>query len=137
GFAGLGARVAIVGRDAERTRATADWIKQTAGGAQVPFLVGDLSSQAEIRRLAREFKERHARLDVLVNNAGAIFTHRETTVDGFERPWALNHLAYVLFTRELLDPLKASAPARIGNVASTIHPAGVVHFARPPGRRRM
>jgi len=136
GLARLGAQVAIVGRDAERTRATADWIKQTTGSEQVAFLVGDLSSQAEIRRLAREFKDRHARLDVLVNNAGAIFTRRETTVDGFERTWAVNHLAYVLLTHELLDLLKASAPARIVNVASTMHTGGVIEFDNLQGERR-
>jgi len=136
GLARLGARVAIVGRDAERTRATADWIKQTTGSEQVAFLVGDLSSQVEVRRLAREFKDQHARLDVLVNNAGAIFTSRETTVDGFERTWAVNHLAYVLFTHELLDLLRASGPARIVNVASTMHTGGVIEFDNLQGERR-
>jgi NAD(P)-dependent dehydrogenase (short-subunit alcohol dehydrogenase family) len=136
GLARLGARVAIVGRDAERTRATADWIKQATGAEQVAFLVGDLSSQADIRRLAGEFKDQHSRLDVLVNNAGAIFTRREMTVDGFERTWAVNHLAYVLFTHELLDLLRASAPARIVNVASTMHTGGVIDFDNLQGERR-
>jgi NAD(P)-dependent dehydrogenase (short-subunit alcohol dehydrogenase family) len=128
GLARRGAHVAIVGRDADRTRATADWIRREAGTGQVAFLLADLSSQDEVRRVAREFKGEYSRLDVLVNNAGAIFTHRETTVDGFERTWALNHLAYFLFTHELLDLLRASAPARVINVASTMHRSGIIDF---------
>src|SRR5262245_47252613 len=90
GLARGGARVVIVGRDADRTRATAAGINREAGSEQVTYLVADLSSLAEVRRVAREFRDNHARLDVLVNNAGAIFTRRETTADGFERTWALN-----------------------------------------------
>ncbi len=128
GLARLGARVVIVGRDPDRTRAAADWIRRETGSEHVSFLLADLSSQAEVRRLAREFRDRHSRLDVLVNNAGGIFARRETTVDGFERTWALNHLAYFLLIQELLDLLKASAPARIVNVASTMHRGGVIDF---------
>lgn len=135
GLARLGARISIVGRDAERTRATVDWIRREAGAAQVSFLLGDLSSQTDVRRVAQEFRAENARLDVLVNNAGAIFTRRETTVDGFERTWALNHLAYALLTLELLDLLRASAPARIVNVASTMHHGGAIDFDNLQGER--
>ncbi len=128
GLACRGAHVAIVGRDPDRTRATADWIRRKASTAEVSFLLADLSSQSEVRRVAREFSDRYSRLDVLVNNAGAIFARRETTVDGFERTWALNHLAYFLLTHELLGLLKASAPARIVNVASTMHTGGFIDF---------
>src|SRR5262245_34066343 len=135
GLARLGARVVLVGRDAERTRATAEWITGQARSEPVAFLLADLSSQAEVRRVAREFRDKYARLDVLVNNAGAIFTRRETTVDGFERTWALNHLAYFLLTQELLDLLKASAPARIVSVASTMHTGGVIAFDNLQGEK--
>jgi NAD(P)-dependent dehydrogenase (short-subunit alcohol dehydrogenase family) len=128
--------VVITGRDVHRTRAAADWIKREADTEQVAFLLADLSSQVEVRRLAREFRARYSRLDILVNNAGAIFSRRETTVDGFERTWALNHLAYVLLTHELLDLLKASAPARIVNVASTMHHGGVIDFDDLQGEKR-
>ena len=135
GLARRGAHVAMVGRDAERTRATADWIRREAGTEQVAFLLADLSSQASVRMLAREVRDKYPRLDVLVNNAGAIFTRREATVDGFERTWALNHLAYFLLTRELLELLKASAPARIVNVASTMHHGGIIDFDNLQGER--
>jgi retinol dehydrogenase 12 len=128
--------VVVAGRDAGRTGAAADWIRREAGTEQVAFLLADLSSQAEVRRLAREFKDKYSRLDILVNNAGAIFSRRETTADGFERTWALNHLAYFLLTRELLDLLKASAPARIVNVASTMHTGGVIDFDDLQGEKR-
>jgi NAD(P)-dependent dehydrogenase (short-subunit alcohol dehydrogenase family) len=136
GLARRGAHVAIVGRDADRTRAAAEWIGREAGTKEVAFLLADLSSLTEVRGLAREFKARYPRLDVLVNNAGAIFTRRETSVDGFERTWALNHLSYFLLTQELLDLLKASAPARIVNVASTMHTGGVIDFDDLQGEKR-
>jgi len=135
GLARLGAQVVIVGRDADRTRATADWVAGGANSKQVAFLLADLSSQDSVRLLAAEVRDRYQRLDVLVNNAGAIFTRRETTVDGFERTWALNHLAYFLLTHELLELLKASAPARIVNVASTMHHGGVIDFDNLQGER--
>ena len=136
GLARRGAHVAIVGRDADRTRAAAEWIRREAGAEEVAFLPADLSSLAEMRRLAREFKARYSRLDVLVNNAGAIFARRETTVDGLECTWALNHLAYFLLTQELLELLKASAPARIVNVASTMHTGGFIDFGDLLGEKR-
>ena len=93
--------------------------------APVELLIGDLSSQAEVRRLAAEFAARHDRLHILINNAGAVFTRRQLSADGIEMTWALNHLSYFLLTNLLLDALKAGAgpsmPARIINVASRAH----------------
>src|SRR5262245_9796100 len=77
GLARLGARIVIMGRDADRIRATADWIGRQTASIQVACLPADLSSQAEVRRVAREFSDNHDRLDVLINNAGAIFSRRE------------------------------------------------------------
>jgi NAD(P)-dependent dehydrogenase (short-subunit alcohol dehydrogenase family) len=116
-----GARVVIVGRSQQRCEATAESIRQQTGNPAVEFLVADLSSQAQVHRLAREFLDRHRRLDVLVNNAGALFAQRRDSVDGIEMTLALNHLSYFLLTSLLLDTLKASAPARIVNVSSRAH----------------
>ncbi|GJE18014.1 SDR family oxidoreductase [Methylobacterium marchantiae] len=124
GLARAGARVGIVGRDAARTEGAASRIRATVPGARIDVFLADLSSQAEIRRLAGEVRDAYSRLDVLVNNAGAIFDSRHITVDGLERTWALDHLAYMLLTLELLDLLKASAPSRIVNVASMAHKRG-------------
>ncbi len=110
----------LVARDAGRGAAVvAELAAQHR--ASVELLVGDLSSQAEVRRLAAEFCARHDRLHILINNAGAVFTRRQLSRDGIEMTWALNHLSYFLLTNLLLDTLKASAPARIINVASRAH----------------
>ena len=120
-LAHMGADVVIVGRDPARCALTAADIQEESGNPYVDFLVADLSSQEEIRRLAKEFKERRQRLDVLVNNAGAIHMSRRKSVDGIEMTFALNHLSYFLLTNLLLDVLSASAPARVVNVASAVH----------------
>ena len=83
---------------------------------------------AEVRRAAAEFNARHNHLDVLVNNAGAMFTQRQETVDGYELTFSLNHLAYFLLTNLLLDTIKSSAPARIVNVSSDVHKGAKLNF---------
>jgi retinol dehydrogenase 12 len=118
------AAVVIVGRSPEKTAQVAREIKDNTGSELVDFLVGDLSSQAGVRELASAFRQRYDRLDVLVNNAGGIFMRRETSVDGIEMTFALNHLAYFLLTDLLLDLLINSAPARIINVSSGAHVTG-------------
>src|SRR5437870_2484785 len=87
-----GATVIIVGRSRERCQASVEAIRQETGNTGLEWLQADLSSQAEIRRLAKEFRDRHCRLDVLVNNAGALFELRRESVDGIEMTFALNHL---------------------------------------------
>jgi retinol dehydrogenase 12 len=140
GLARLGARVAIVGRDPGKLQACADRIRAAVPGAAVEPHRADLSAQAEIRRLAGTLRSAYPRLDVLVNNAGAIFDRRTLTVDGIERTWALDHLGYVLLTLELLDTLKESAATggkpRIVNVASAAHYRGHIDFDDVEGARR-
>jgi NAD(P)-dependent dehydrogenase (short-subunit alcohol dehydrogenase family) len=113
-----GGHVVIVGRNGQKTEATAAELRQATGNPQIDALLANLSSMAEVRRLAAEFTARYQRLDVLVNNAGAFFMRRQETVDGLEMTFALNHLSYFLLTELLLDTLKASAPARVVNVSS-------------------
>ncbi len=120
-LAGKGAAVVIVGRNLKKCADTADRIKKLTGNNKVDYMVADLSSLNEIRRLAKEFRTRHARLDVLINNAGGLFLKRETTVDGIEMTFALNHLGYFLLTNLLLGMLKENAPARIVSVSSVAH----------------
>ena len=116
-----GATVVVVGRSEARSAATVSQIRRQTDNSSVEFLLADLSSQQDVRRLAKEFENRYPRLDVLVNNAGAIMLSRRESVDGIEMTFALNHLAYFLLTNLLLDRLKSSAPARIVNVASNSH----------------
>ncbi len=121
GLARLGATVIVVGRDQGRCASTVEHIRRATGNDAVTWLRADLSSQEDIRRLARDFRATHDRLDVLVNNAGGVFHKRGVTVDGIERTFALNHLGYFLLTNSLLDVIEASQPARIVNVASCAH----------------
>jgi len=120
-LAGLGARVIVHGRDALRVGVVVSAIANRRGRDAVEGIVADLGSLADVRRLAAEIDSRHARLDVLINNAGLATRRREMTIDGFERQLAVNHLAPLLLTHLLLPKLKASGPARIVNVASNAH----------------
>ncbi len=131
-----GLTLALVGRDKARVEATVAAVRAASGNAQVEGLVADLSLRSEVRRLAADVKKRYPRLDVLVNNAGAIFTRREETAEGLEKTLALNHLAYFLLTRELLDLLKASAPSRVVNVASDAHRGMRLDFDDLQNRKR-
>jgi NAD(P)-dependent dehydrogenase (short-subunit alcohol dehydrogenase family) len=127
GLAAMGARVAITGRDPARTDESAREIR-SAGDSEVEAFVADLSSQAEVRRLADEVLERLPRIDVLVNNVGGYWDSRQVTVDGLEHTFALNHLAPFLLTNLLLERLESSAPARVVTVASRAHTTGRVDF---------
>jgi NAD(P)-dependent dehydrogenase (short-subunit alcohol dehydrogenase family) len=131
-----GATTILVARDPARGAAAVDRIRQATGNTQVEVLLADLSVQADVRRLAHEVQSRYPRLDVLVNNAGALFSRRTLSADGLEMTWALNHLAYYLLTTLLLDTLKASAPARIVNVSSGAHRHAHLDFDDLQGQQR-
>jgi NAD(P)-dependent dehydrogenase (short-subunit alcohol dehydrogenase family) len=124
-----GATLVIVGRDKTKTETVANELHAHSGNEDVDYLLADLSSQASIRKLAEDFKAKHSRLDVLINNAGGFFDKRKTTVDGLEYTFAFNHLAYFLLTDLLLDVLKASAPSRIINVSSAAEGMGKLDFS--------
>jgi retinol dehydrogenase-12 len=116
----MGAKLILVCRNAEKAKAAVADIKR-AGAADVDLLVGDMGSQADVRRVAAEVLAKHDRLDVLLNNAGVLVTERRETVDGIEETLAINHLGYFLLTNLLTDLLKKSAPARIVSVSSEAH----------------
>jgi NAD(P)-dependent dehydrogenase (short-subunit alcohol dehydrogenase family) len=126
-----GARVLLVARDRARgedaAREAAERARAAGRGGSAEVLMADLARQADVRRLAAEVRGRVERLDVLVNNAGALFDARQLTPDGVERTFALNHLAYFLLTRELRAPLAAAGAAtgdaRVVVVASDAHQA--------------
>ncbi|HYG63716.1 MAG TPA: SDR family oxidoreductase [Thermoanaerobaculia bacterium] len=123
-----GARVVMVGRDPGKTERAVAEVKGRSGSGEVSFLLCDFSSQAEIRRLAQEVLASHERLDVLVNNAGAVNKERRVTGDGIEMTFAVNHLGYFLLTHLLTDLLARSAPARVVSVASEAHRDGTLDF---------
>ena len=136
GLARLGARVGITGRDTARAEAAAADIRAASNNAAVDAFAADLSSQAEVRRVASEVLGRYPRLDVLVNNVGGFWAHRHVTADGLEHTFALNHLAPFLLTNLLLDRLKASAPARVITVSSGAHTAGRLDFDDLQGEQK-
>lgn len=127
-LAEMGATVVIVGHHAARAQDAADRIQRAAGTTDVQALVADLSSMGEVRSLAEQVQQRWPRLDVLLNNAGGVFMTRQTTVDGYEHTFAVNHLAPFLLTNLLLDRLKADAPSRIITVSSMAHKGQRIHL---------
>jgi retinol dehydrogenase-14 len=120
-LARLGASVTLVGRDEVKCESSIKAIQHETGNPSTSFLLADLSSQAQIRLIARRFLDDHDHLDVLVNNAGGFNLRRSLTVDGLEKTFAVNHLAYFLLTNLLLQASLASPSARVVNVSSGSH----------------
>jgi NAD(P)-dependent dehydrogenase (short-subunit alcohol dehydrogenase family) len=127
-LAAAGARLILVGRDKARGEAALARIRRHAPGAALAIRYADLSLLAEMNRLAAEIAAAEPRIDVLINNAGAMFTRRSVTADGLERTFALNHMAYFVLANRLRERLAAAAPARIVNVASEAHRGNVLDF---------
>jgi retinol dehydrogenase 14 len=128
GLARMGASVAIVARDRRRGEETLEALRSASTGGAPRLFLADLASLAEVRVLAAELSRALPKLDVLVNNAGAIHMTRKVTVDGFEMTFAVNHLAPFLLTNLLLPRLVASAPARVVTVASEAHRSKALDF---------
>jgi NAD(P)-dependent dehydrogenase (short-subunit alcohol dehydrogenase family) len=124
-LAARGAELALVGRDPTRVRAAAEKARTSGGEAPVREYVADLTQMGEVRRLAAELLEGYPRIDVLANNAGAMFTSRHVTTDGFEQTFALNHLAPFLLTNLLLERISASS-GRVVTTASDAHKGGLL-----------
>ncbi len=118
-----GVEVAIVGRESERVEDVAREARATGGGAPVHEHVADLARMAEVRALAEEVRERYEHIDVLANNAGALFASRKVTSEGFEQTFALNHLAPFLLTNLLRDRLEGG---RVVTTASDAHKSGLL-----------
>lgn len=126
-LARMGASLVLIGRNKERLASIGDEIVDGTGDAPV-LMRADLSSMAEVRRLAAEIRDKVPRLDVLINNAGTIVGGRRLTVDGYEYTFALDHLSPFLLTNLLLSLLIASAPSRVVTVSSSAHRFGRIHF---------
>jgi len=127
-LAGKGAHVTLVGRNSAKLATVAEQIRNQTGNQNIDTILADLSIHAGVQLTAHEFKKRRTRLDVLINNAGAIYMSRRLSGDGLEMTFALNHLNYFHLTNLLLDVLKASAPARVINVSSDAHRGQVIDF---------
>lgn len=127
-LAAQGAKVVITGRNQAKAEQTVRQIKSETGNQDVQYLLADFSDLEQVRGLAATFKERFPHLDVLINNAGAFFNTRQDTPYGVEMTFLVNHLAPFLLTNLLLDTIRASASARIVNVASDAHQYDMMNF---------
>lgn len=127
-LAGMGARIVQVARDRHRGEAAIARLRAIAPGVSHTIHYADLLRLSEMKRVGREIAAAEPRVDVLINNAGAMFGFRELTADGLERTFALNHLAYFVLTDTLRERLVASAPARVINTSSDAHHAATLEL---------
>jgi NAD(P)-dependent dehydrogenase (short-subunit alcohol dehydrogenase family) len=123
-----GARIVFIARDAGRAETTLAKLEAVAPGRGHRAHIADLSLVAETRRVGGEIAAGEARIDALINNAGAIFADRRVTAEGLEMTFALNHMAYFTLTACLRDRLVGSAPARVVSTASSAHDGAKLNF---------
>jgi NAD(P)-dependent dehydrogenase (short-subunit alcohol dehydrogenase family) len=127
-LATMGARLVLVARDKTRGAAELTRLQPLSPGVKHSIHYADLSRIAEVKRVASEIAAVEPRIDVLINNAGALFGSRQITTDGLELTFATNHLSYFVMTYGLCERLRASAPARVVNVASDAHKGEKLDF---------
>src|SRR5271165_4199722 len=128
-LARMGARIVFVARDEKRAEATLDKLESVAPRLRHGVHLADLSSMAETRRVGLLIAKSEPRVDVLINNAGAMFADRRVTSEGLELTFALNHMAYFLLTVALDQSLAASAPARVVSTSSSAHQGTRLDFS--------
>ncbi|TMI56858.1 SDR family oxidoreductase [Candidatus Bathyarchaeota archaeon] len=136
GLAKMGATVVVVSRNKEKGETAVTDTVEKSGNNNVELIQADMSSQNSIHQLVNEFRARHEKLHLLINNAGVYLTKRSETEDGLESTFAVNHLGPFLLTSLLVDILKASAPSRIVNVTSDAHKGARVNFDDLQGERK-
>jgi len=127
-LAAMGARIILIARSRERAQATLRRLREAGRGREHRALFADLSSLAEVERVGAEIAASEGRIDALINNAGAMYSHRRVTVDGLEMTFALNHMSYFVLTAALREKLIASSPSRIVNTASSAHQGAKLNF---------
>jgi NAD(P)-dependent dehydrogenase (short-subunit alcohol dehydrogenase family) len=135
-LASLGARVVFVARDQRRAEATLVKLERQAPRLGHSVHLADLSLMAEARRVGLAIAAQEPRVDVLINNAGAMFADRRATAEGLELTFALNHMAYFMMTAALRDKLAASAPARVVSTSSSAHQGARLDFSDLQSARR-
>jgi NAD(P)-dependent dehydrogenase (short-subunit alcohol dehydrogenase family) len=127
-LAGLGARIVVVARDEARAQATMRKLEAKAPKLGHRMHLADLSSMAETRKVGAAIAASEPRIDVLINNAGALFSERRVTPEGLEQTFALNHMAYFVLTEALRDNLVASTPSRVVSTSSSAHQGASLDF---------
>jgi NAD(P)-dependent dehydrogenase (short-subunit alcohol dehydrogenase family) len=127
-LAAMGARLVVIARDKTRGEAALARLRSISPAVNHTIHNADLSRLPEVKRVAAEIAAAEPRIDVLINNAGALFSTRQVTSDGLERTFATNHLSYFVLTHGLRERLRASTPARVVNVASDAHKGEKLDF---------
>src|ERR1700732_4214860 len=127
-LAQMGARIVLIARDKCRGKVTLARLRERAPDVGHTVYYADLARIPEMKRIAAEIAHKEPRIDVLINNAGAMFSSPPLTEDGLEYPFTLNHMAYFVVTEGLRERLLASSPARIVNVASAAHQGARLDF---------
>ena len=120
-LAEMGARIVLVARDQARADATLERLRLTGGEAEHTARLADLSSIAATKQVAAEIAAAEPRIDVLINNAGALFNRRQLSPDGLEMTFAVNHMAYFVLTEGLRGRLATTPRARVVSTASAAH----------------
>lgn len=132
GLARMGASIIIIGRNPEKIEATLSLLREETGNNRSAGFQADLSSQAQVRRVADEINARYPSIDVLVNNVGATLMQYQTSADGIEMTWAVNYLSHILLTDCLMERLKLAASthgeARIVELTSSIYRFSSTNF---------
>jgi NAD(P)-dependent dehydrogenase (short-subunit alcohol dehydrogenase family) len=127
-LAAMGARIVMIARNKPRGEAMLAKLRHRFPHADHRIHYADLLRLAEVKRAAADIAATEPRIDVLLNNAGAMFAWRKVTPDGFERTFALNHVAPFVLTLGLREPLFAAAPARVINTAGALHHLARLHL---------
>jgi NAD(P)-dependent dehydrogenase (short-subunit alcohol dehydrogenase family) len=127
-LAAMGARIVMIARSKERGEAMLANLRRRFPRAGHGIHYADLLRVAEVRQAAADIAAAEPRVDVLINNAGAMFAWRKITPDGFERTFALNHVAPFVLTHGLRERLFAAAPARVVNTSGALHHLATLHL---------
>jgi NAD(P)-dependent dehydrogenase (short-subunit alcohol dehydrogenase family) len=135
-LARMGASVCIVARNRSKGQTVLEEIGRETNNVQLELFIADLSSMADVRKLAQEFTAKRTTLDVLLNNAGAFYSERKLSADGLEMTFALNHMSYFLLTNLLLPTLKNTPNARVVSVSSAAHTSGKLDFENLQGEQK-
>src|SRR6202040_2279805 len=127
-LAQMGARIVLIARSKSRGKVNPARLHKKAPDLVHTVSYADLTRISEMKRVAAEIASQEPRIDVLINNAGAMFANRRLTEDRLECTFALNHMAYFVITEGLRERLLASAPARIVSTASAAHQGARLDF---------
>ncbi len=127
-LAELSYKIVLLARSEEKASKTIKEIKLKTPDAELDFILGDLSSLSSIKKAAAAFKEKYSSLNILINNAGGVFSKKEFTEDGLEWGFQVNHLGHFLLTNLLIESLLTAGNAKVINLSSEAHRMGNIDF---------